>query len=122
MGGDRDCGRGTVTAYAVFRQGVYRHECGGIFSTEALAQATANALAGGDVDGYHTYEVVPFAMDEPTPVTAAGGYSPDLNEARPVYVATKSSPAPPQPTAAEEAAELAALSDLADDMLARGEL
>ena len=55
--------------YAVFQEGVYRHECGGIFTTEAKALATAKKLATGDRDSYHEYAVVPFCADEETHVT-----------------------------------------------------
>jgi hypothetical protein len=51
-----------VTIYAVFKQGVYRHECLGVFSSEAMARAAAESYAKGE-DGYHTFEVVPFTLD-----------------------------------------------------------
>ena len=50
--------------YAVFKQGVYRQECGGIFSTLEKAILAANGLAAGDVDEYHTYDVIGFDIDK----------------------------------------------------------
>tara|TARA_R110000850_G_scaffold91270_15_gene193868 strand:- start:2439 stop:2717 length:279 start_codon:yes stop_codon:yes gene_type:complete len=52
--------------FAVFKVGVYRHECGGIFRTEALAIAAAKELHEGERDDYHHYEVVPFTLDYKT--------------------------------------------------------
>lgn len=49
--------------FAVFQQGVYRHFCGGIFTTKEGAVNCANALAAADRDSYHDYEVVPFEPD-----------------------------------------------------------
>jgi len=53
----------TKKVYAVFREGVYRHECGGIFSTEELALKAANELLASEPDDYHEYVVVPFVLD-----------------------------------------------------------
>lgn len=53
--------------FAVFKQGVYRHECGGVFSTKDLAVAQADFLARNDYDRYHDYEVVPFNLDDAPP-------------------------------------------------------
>lgn len=51
------------TIYAVFRNGIYRHECGGLFSTLALASAAAVSLRDGEPDSYHYYNVIPFELD-----------------------------------------------------------
>lgn len=52
--------------YVVFRQGVFRHECGGIFSSLDAAEACAQQLIASEDDDYHRYEVVPFVLDEVT--------------------------------------------------------
>ena len=49
--------------YAVFREGCYRHECGGIFSSLVKAEDAARKLIEWEKDSYHTYEVVPFEID-----------------------------------------------------------
>lgn len=49
--------------YVVFRQGVYRHECGGVFDTLVKAEEAASGLAEEDSDNYHTYEVRPFVLN-----------------------------------------------------------
>lgn len=48
------------TVYAVFCEGVYRHECIGVFFDEAAAKNAADAAARADNDSYHRYSVVPF--------------------------------------------------------------
>lgn len=50
--------------FAVFQQGVYRHECGGIFETKDAAVEHALRLAAMDGDSYHEYEVFPFKLNE----------------------------------------------------------
>lgn len=78
--------------FAVFREGVYRHQCGGIFSTKDDAIACAKHLAASDSDAYHTYEVLPFVLDQRLPIEPASkppGYwhsgSPDILEADAIY-------------------------------------
>lgn len=58
-----------TTVFAVFKKGVYRHECGGIFTTFELAQDAAISLLRGERDDYHIYDVVYFNLDEQTPQT-----------------------------------------------------
>ena len=58
-----------TTVFAVFKNGVYRHECGGIFTTFELAKSAALALLRGERDDYHTYDVIYFSLDEQTPQT-----------------------------------------------------
>lgn len=53
-----------MIVYAVFQEGVYRHDCAGIFSTEELAREHAIAVTVADTDDYHAYDVVPFPLDE----------------------------------------------------------
>jgi hypothetical protein len=52
--------------FVVFKQGVYRHECGGVFFTKGDAESAAATLLRGEPDDYHTYEVVPFCIGEIT--------------------------------------------------------
>lgn len=52
--------------YAVFKEAVYRHECGGIFTNADDAVAAAELLRDGEPDGHHCYTVVPFYLDEMT--------------------------------------------------------
>lgn len=61
-----------MTVYAVFREGVYRHECAGVFSTEAIAKAMADALAEYEADDYHEYVVIPFEVGVAGVVSADG--------------------------------------------------
>jgi hypothetical protein len=56
--------------FAVFREGVFRHQCGGIFTTPYEAIEAAKSLMGKESDNYHSYDVVPFlinvvAVEEP---------------------------------------------------------
>jgi len=55
-----------MRVFAVFKVGVYRHECGGLFGTFEQAVTAAKQLAEGDRDEYHEYEVVPFVVNEAT--------------------------------------------------------
>ncbi len=68
---------------AVFREGVYRHECVGIFTTYDLAFQAARAAADADVDSYHRYEGREFILNHPVPIEpgARGTGSPLLIEA-----------------------------------------
>lgn len=52
--------------FAVFKEGNYRQECGGIFDDADKAIAAAKQLADGDMDSYHSYEVRPFSLNEIT--------------------------------------------------------
>lgn len=77
-----------MRVYAVFKEGVYRHECAGIFTSEDRAKQVADAwLAKGD--GYHEWHVVPFEMDVVNE-TLRPGYEGDwIDEPMAIYVATK---------------------------------
>lgn len=84
-----------MIVYAVFRQGVARQECGGIFKPLVDAINAADMLADEDCDNYHTYEVVPYPLGVRALV---GGYdskvlrhyeSPEIEEALPVYKTRK---------------------------------
>lgn len=83
-----------MDVWAVFKEGVGRQECGGIFSTLELAIQAASTLKDGERDDYHHYEVVPFVVDEPTKQTPKGEPYPlngriytggELEERQPVY-------------------------------------
>jgi hypothetical protein len=52
--------------YAVFKTGIYRHECAGIFSSLGLAKQAAEHSICGEPDDYHTYDVVLFKLDVKT--------------------------------------------------------
>jgi hypothetical protein len=58
-----------MKVYAVFKTGVYRHECAGIFSTPDAADAAAERCISGERDDYHDYKVVAFELDAVTPQT-----------------------------------------------------
>jgi len=85
-----------TTVYAVFRQGQYRHECGGIFTDPDRAVKCAEALAEADVDNHHSYDVVPFNLDESLEVGGVRLYmrggSPKISEREPIFSASKKMP------------------------------
>lgn len=56
--------------FAVFKEGVYRHECGGIFDSKDAAVKAAEKLRDGENDDYHSYVIVPFNLNEITHQTA----------------------------------------------------
>ena len=51
------------TVYAVFQEGVYRHQCGGIFTELKDAEEAALALIKAERDDWHHYEVVPVKLN-----------------------------------------------------------
>lgn len=53
--------------YAVFKEGMFRHECGGIFDTEQQARDAADALKKNECDDYHQFVVLPFHINAVTP-------------------------------------------------------
>lgn len=59
------------TVFAVFKIAVYRHECGGIFTSKRLAVNAARKLRDGERDDHHNYEVIPFVLDMRTEQTSA---------------------------------------------------
>lgn len=52
-----------MTVYAVFREGIYRHECVGVFSSQERAEDAARAVVAVERDSYHTYRVYPYELD-----------------------------------------------------------
>jgi len=78
-----------MLVYAVFRQAVYRHACGGVFKPLKDAINAANSLADSDVDSHHVYEVVPYELGARAQTERSGDpqwpESPEILEADPVY-------------------------------------
>jgi hypothetical protein len=80
----------TNPVFAVFREGIQRHECGGIFTKQSDAEKTAYALINGEPDDYHTYTVVEFILDEPSLQIVDGKYGEgELVEEPPVLTLTR---------------------------------
>ncbi len=50
--------------YIVFKYGVYRQECGGVYESEGAALDAARHLKELEGDDYHDFEVVPFLLNE----------------------------------------------------------
>ena len=49
--------------YAVFKEGLYSHECVGIFDSLEVAQDVAVRAISMEPDDYHTYDIVPFTLN-----------------------------------------------------------
>ena len=77
-----------MTVYAVFKEGVYRHECAGIFSALEAAKAVADKWRDAG-DGHHSWTVVPFEVDVAAEGTADEPdwikYGDNLAEPKAVY-------------------------------------
>ena len=58
-----------MEVYAVFKYCNYRHQCGGIFTSLDSAIQAAMSLRDGERDDHHSYEVVPFILDQKTEQT-----------------------------------------------------
>ena len=52
--------------FVVIKQGAYRHEIGGVFDSEVLATEAAIQLREGESDDYHSYVVIPTALNKIT--------------------------------------------------------
>lgn len=63
--------------YIVFQEAVYRHECGGVFSTIEKAIEAANLLAEADIDSHHSYDVQEFTLDLVTEFTTKDQWNTD---------------------------------------------
>lgn len=59
----------SMRVFVVFKVAVYRHECGGVFTTFEDARTAALTLIAGERDDHHQYEVVPFELDAATTQT-----------------------------------------------------
>ena len=79
-----------MNVYAVFKQGVYRHQCGGVTSDKRKAIRWADELAAADIDSYHEYEVVPFVLGQRAALFNADyrGLA-TFAEAEPIYTTRK---------------------------------
>ncbi len=53
-----------MKVYAVFKTGVYRHECGGIFKTIEEAEFAAEHFLRNEFDNYHEFDIVSFEVGE----------------------------------------------------------
>ena len=54
-----------MNVFAVFKNGVYRHECGGVFDSLEKATEAAEMFRDGERDDHHSYEVVGFELNTP---------------------------------------------------------
>lgn len=74
-----------MTLYALFREGVYRHECGGIFKTPDAAKLAIESLTQQEPDHYHNWICVPFDLNkEVTTNNASDWYEFEINEPEPI--------------------------------------
>lgn len=71
--------------YAVFKEGVYRHECGGIFSTLEKAKKAAIYYYDNDIDHHHSYDVIGFNIDEMQSVTGEYESNIDIYEPEVIF-------------------------------------
>lgn len=69
----------TSELFCVFQEGIYRHQCGGVFSTLDKAIAAAKKLIAEEWDDYHEYTLVPFVLDEVSPQVMGAGLFSDRN-------------------------------------------
>ena len=84
-----------MEVYLVVQNGFYRHDVFGILSDKQKAIDLADDLARTDGDGYHTYQVIPFQLDEEVPrkwVSWRGGFH-GAAENEPVHTVSKEEPA-----------------------------
>lgn len=73
-----------MKVYAVFKEGSYRHECGGIFTSLDAAKAAALKLITSEPDDHHEYEVIPFELDVAATQNVYGARRSYLSEDDPV--------------------------------------
>ena len=66
-----------MNLYVIFKRGVYRHECGGVFDSLEGAERARVSLLEWEADSYHEYEIVPFILNE---ITQRGDYNGTLLE------------------------------------------
>lgn len=64
-----------MNIYAVFKHGVYLHDCGGIFTDLEKAKSEAIRLLSGSGDDYHDFVVIQYELDKPAPEKANSGWS-----------------------------------------------
>lgn len=58
--------------YALFREGIYRHECGGVFTDIDSAKAAIKKLRDSEPDDYHSWKCIAFEPNKVTPVYSSG--------------------------------------------------
>lgn len=69
--------------FVVTREGVYRHEIGGVFSTlDAAINASIDYLKA-ERDGYHYYAVIPLVVNERLPAFDGGSMCAPFEEPAP---------------------------------------
>ena len=51
------------SVHVILKEGVYRHECCGVFSTLELADAAEKQLLAEESDTYHNFLLIPFEVD-----------------------------------------------------------
>lgn len=61
--------------YLVFKEGIYRHECAGVFTSLPVAEGVAARRIAGERDDYHVYTLVAMDLDSETPQTPATPYT-----------------------------------------------
>jgi hypothetical protein len=71
-----------VRVYVVIRTAVYRHQIGGVFSTEENALETARALIATEPDDHHDYEILEFLLDTPSYVDGKREYPGSFKDGR----------------------------------------
>lgn len=78
-----------MIVFVILKEGVYRHECCGVYSAEEIAIESARALANNDSDNYHSYIVIPFTVNH-VPRTIEGYYN-SINEPDSIFEYKKES-------------------------------
>jgi hypothetical protein len=73
--------------FVILKEGVYRHECCGVYTTEEIAAESARALAEADSDDYHSYIVIPYTVNQ-LPKTIKGYYN-SINEPDEIFKCSK---------------------------------
>lgn len=63
---------GMAEVYVLFREGTYRHQCGGIFTSKILAKQALEFLESEEPDDYYDWEVRVFKLDTITETFKSG--------------------------------------------------
>lgn len=80
-----------MQVYAVFKEGTCRHGCPGVFTDMEAAIGVAMRCMDAEIDWYHTFDIVPLALDGEVMVTKAkDGWSDTFGEAPPVAIVSRS--------------------------------
>lgn len=75
--------------YAVFKEAIYRHECGGVFDSLQKASDAAAYLLSREKDNHHRFVVHRFLMNRITPHMDTGDWFDFLDEEEPLVTFTK---------------------------------